>query len=261
MNAPLPKVEVVILAAGQGKRMHQAFPGVPKVLVPVAGKPILEHLLDAIARADIASRITIVIGPAVERKVRAALAGRDVEFALQPKPKGTGDAVLRARHAASGAEHVLVVYGDHPLYSFEVFRRIVERHVSSGADMTMLTVPLPDFSGWRASFADWGRIVRDAEGTIARIVEAKDATATELRITEVNPSLFCFRAAWLWEYLPRVGTTNTQGEYYLTDLVGIATAGGFRLADVPAPDAREVLGANTPEQLAVLERTYKELHP
>lgn len=259
MNAP--PIEVIVLAAGQGKRMHQAFPGIPKVLVPLAGRPMIDHLLDAVAEAGVSSRITVVVGPAVEEKVRAALSGRDVRFAIQPEPKGTGHAVLCARPAVPDAEHVLVVYGDHPLYSARLLRRLVERHVASGADMTMLTVPLPDFADWRSSFADWGRVVRDAAGHLDRIVEAKDATASELRITEVNPSMFCFRSAWLWEHLPQVSCENAQGEYYLTDMLGLAVSGGARLADVPADDAREVLGANTPEQLTVLERIHKELHP
>ncbi len=261
MSASSSNVDVVVLAAGQGKRMHQAFPGVPKVLVPLAGRPMLLHVLDAVEASGIAAHVTVVVGPAVEEKVRAAFVGRSVTFVLQPEPKGTGHAVLCAQQAVSGAKHVLVLYGDQPLVSAATIRRIVERHASTGADMTMLTVPLPDFSGWRASFADWGRIARTADGKLARIVEAKDATVNELRITEVNPALFCYRAAWLWEHLPQVGTANIQGEYYLTDLLGMATKSGARLADVAVSDPREALGANTPEQLAILERTYKELHP
>lgn len=260
MNVPSEKVDVVILAAGQGKRMHQAFPGVPKCVVPLAGKPLLLHVLDAVEASGVVAEVTVVVGPAVEQKVRSALIGRTVTFALQSEPKGTGHAVRSARESVSGAEYVLILYGDHPLMSAATIRRVVDRHVSADADMTMLTVPLPDFSGWRAAFADWGRIVRGADGTLSRIVEAKDATASELRITEVNPAQFCFRASWLWEQLPRLGTANAQGEYYLTDLLEMATKSGARLADVAIIDPREALGANTPEQLAVLERTYKELH-
>ncbi|TAK05104.1 hypothetical protein EPO33_03915 [Patescibacteria group bacterium] len=260
MNAPISKVDVVILAAGQGKRMHQAFPGVPKVLVPLHGRPMLLHVLDAVDASGIAARVTVVVGPAVEKKVRAALAGRDVRFVLQPEPKGTGHAVLCARPAVSKADHVLVLYGDQPLISSATIHGVTQHHVSTGADMTMLTVPLPDFSGWRSSFADWGRIVRDSgSGRVVKSVEAKDASATELRITEVNPSFYCFRAPWLWEHLPQVGCDNVQGEYYLPDVLGIAVAQKAKLETVAAHDSRETLGANTPEQLAVLERTYNEL--
>lgn len=260
MSASSSNVDVVILAAGQGKRMHQAFPGVPKVLVPLARRPMLLHVLDAVEASGIAAHVTVVVGPAVEEKVRAALVGRDVRFALQPEPKGTGHAVLCARPAVSDADHVLVLYGDQPLISAATIRGVTGHHASTGADMTMLTVPLPDFSSWRSSFADWGRIVRDDSGRVVKSVEAKDASATELGIKEVNPSFYCFRAPWLWEHLPQVGCENVQGEYYLPDVLGIAVAQGAKLETVAAHDSRETLGANTPEQLAVLERTYKELH-
>lgn len=260
MNDSPKNIDVVILAAGQGKRMHQAFPGVPKVLVPLAGRSMLLHVLDAVEESGIAAQVTVVVGPAVEEKVRAALAGRAVTFALQSEPKGTGHAVLCARPAVSDAGNVLVLYGDQPLISAATIRGVSRHHVSTGADMTMLTVPLPDFSGWRSSFADWGRIVRDDAGRVVKNVEAKDASAGELRITEVNPSFYCFRSPWLWEHLPNVGCANVQGEYYLPDILGIAVTQGANLQTVAAHDARETLGANTPEQLAVLERTYKEMH-
>jgi bifunctional UDP-N-acetylglucosamine pyrophosphorylase/glucosamine-1-phosphate N-acetyltransferase len=135
---------------------------------------------------------------------------------------------------------------------------LVERHVASGAAVTMLTVPLPDFKEWRSSFADWGRIIRDASGAFVKSVEAKDATVTELGVTEVNPSLYCFRRAWLLERLPAVRCENVQGEYYLPDVLGLTT-GGERVETVQVEDPRETLGANTPEQLAVLERVYADV--
>lgn len=241
--------------------MHQAFPGVPKVLVPLSGKPMLIRVLDAVERAGIAARPTVVVGPAVEKKVRAALAGRDAAFVLQPEPRGTGHAVLCAGEALGGsaAAHVLVLYGDQPLYSARTIRSLVERHAASGATVTMLTVPIPDFKEWRAAFADWGRIIRGADGVFRKSVEAKDATVTELRITEVNPSLYCFRADWLWRHLPAVRCENTQGEYYLPDVLGLAVAAGERVETVPVADPRETLGANTPEQLAVLEQVFAEV--
>lgn len=261
MNDSQRHVDVVVLAAGQGKRMHQAFPGVPKVLVPLAGKAMLLRMLDAVEASGMARHVTLVVGPAVEKKVRAAVAARPVRWVLQPEPKGTGHAVLCARPMLSDADHVLVLYGDHPVISPQTIRALAERHVAGNADISMVTVPLPDFSEWRSSFADWGRIVRDGAGRVVKNVEAKDATATELRLTEVNPSFYCFRSAWLWEHLPQVGCDNTQGEYYLPDLLGIAVAEGARVETVAIADPREALGANTPEQLAVLERVYRDLHP
>src|SRR3989338_3069269 len=252
-------VDVVVLAAGRGKRIHQAFPGVPKVLVPIAGKPMLLRLFDAIEKSGVARGITLVVGPAVESKVFAAIPP-DVRLVLQPEPRGTGHAVLCARPDLGDAENVLVLYGDHPLIREKTIRRLAEKHVASGATLTMATVPLPDFSGWRAGFADWGRVIRNGDGRVQRIVEAKDATGTELRVTEVNPSFLCFRAKWLWDHLPKVGCENAQGEYYLTDLLGLAVSEGVAVETFPLEDAREALGVNTPEQLAQAERMFLEIY-
>ena len=251
--------DVVVLAAGQGKRMHQAFPGVPKVLVPLVGKPMLLHVLDAIEAAHIARQVTIVVGPSVEEKVRTALRGRTVRYALQSEPRGTGHAVLCARPVVAGAQNILVLYGDQPLFSPQTIQTLAQRHAQGEAMITMLTVPLQDFLDWRSSFADFSRVLRDAEGHFTRSVEVKDASASVLRTTEVNPSLYCFRAEWLWEHLPLVGCTNAMGEYYLPDILQIAIEHGEHIDTVPVRDPREALGANTPEQLAVLEHTYSDM--
>ncbi|TAL19174.1 hypothetical protein EPN90_04365 [Patescibacteria group bacterium] len=249
--------DVIILAAGKGKRMHQAFPGVPKALVPLAGKPMLIRVLDAVERSGAARRVFVVVGPAVEAKVRAALKGREITFVLQGEPKGTGHAVLCARPQVSDdAEHLLVLYGDHPLYSAGTIRRLVRQHIKSSAPVTMLTVPLADFKDWRASFADWGRVIRSADGKFKQVVEAKDATGKQLAVTEVNPALYCFRADWLWRHLPQVKCENVHREYYLPDVLGFAVKEGEMVETVPVPDAREAMGANTPEQLSMLEEIY-----
>lgn len=251
-------VDVVILAAGKGKRMHQAFPGIPKMLVPLCGTPMLLRVFDTVVASGIAARITVVVGPAVEAQVRTALADRSVMYAVQEEPRGTGHAVLCARPVLAEAHHLLVLYADQPLYTPETLRSLVQKHVAADAPVTLLTVPLPDFRDWRSSFADWGRIVRDASGAFVRDVEAKDASARELAITEVNPGVYCFRAAWLWKHLPEVGCTNAQGEYYLTDVLALAEKYGEHVATLPVADPRETLGANTPEQLALLERICVE---
>jgi bifunctional UDP-N-acetylglucosamine pyrophosphorylase/glucosamine-1-phosphate N-acetyltransferase len=253
------KIDVIVLAAGKGKRMHQAFPGTPKVLVPLSGRPMLIRLLDAVSRADLHARPIIVVGPAVEEKVREALREREVRFVVQNEPRGTGHAVLCAKSAGLNAENVLVLYGDHPLISARTIRKLVDTHLVGQAAVTMLTVPLPDFKGWRASFADWGRIVRDDREKFLRSVEAKDASASELRITEVNPSMYCFRADFLWRNLPKVNCENAQGEFYLPDVLNFAKAEGEKIETVAVSDAREALGANTPEQLAVLEQVFAEV--
>lgn len=253
-----PQCDVVILAAGIGKRMRDAYPGLPKVLVPVAGRPMIDHLLDAVEASGVASRTTIVVGPGVEEPIRAALAGRQVRFAMQQEQKGTGHALLSAREQLPAEGTILVLYGDHPLFSEGTIRRIAAHHNATQATVTMLTVPLPDFEDWRSVYKDFGRIVRDAAGVFQTDVEVKDASPEQKAIREVNPSLYCFDAAWLWEHLPKLGNANAQGEYYLTDIPHMAVSEGKKVETVPVEDAREALGANTPEQLAVLERIAQQ---
>jgi bifunctional UDP-N-acetylglucosamine pyrophosphorylase/glucosamine-1-phosphate N-acetyltransferase len=147
----------------------------------------------------------------------------------------------------------MVLYGDHPHVSAETIRRLWDTHREAGdAVITMGTALLPDFEEWRAGFYDFGRIVRDEAGSIQRIVEKKDATEEELALLEVNPSYLCFSAEWLWKTIHRIKPNNTQGEYYLTDLIGMAIEEGKKIQTVPVPPY-EALGANTMEQLMVLE--------
>lgn len=251
------KTDVIILAAGQGKRMHQAFPGTPKVLVPMRGKAMLLHVLDAVEASGVASRIIVVVGPAVEKKVRRVLVGRKVIFVLQPEPNGTGHAVLCAREILKDAENVLVLYGDQPFVSAKTIKTMVKKHAAVSAPITMLTVPLPDFLNWRSCFADFSRIIRNKKGKMKKSVEVKDASGTELHVTEVNPSFYCFNGPWLWKYLPKVGCSNAQCEYYLPDVLRLAIDRKEEVNAVPLKDPREALGANTPEQLAVLEAMFE----
>lgn len=255
----MPKLDTIILAAGRGKRIHQASLGVPKVLLPVAEKPMLLRLLDAVERARLNGRTVVVVGPSVEAVVRKALANRDVIVALQSDPKGTGHAVGCAQKHLPGAEHLLVLYGDQPLYSAKTIKAIADQHKKSGAIVTMLTVKLPNFRGWRASFSDWARIIRNGENRFARSVEAKDARAEELKITEVNPSLYCFEADWLWKHLEKLTPHNTQKELYLPDVLKMAVDEGAKIETVPVADPRETIGVNTPEQLAVVEDIFQKV--
>jgi len=241
-------IHLIILAAGKGKRMNSEL---PKVLLPLADKPLLLHLLDAVSAAGIAAPV-IVVGVGSEQ-VRAA-AGDRYRYVEQTEQLGTGHAVSMAESELAGrAEHVMVLYGDHPLVDADTIRRITAAHREGGAPLTMATVRVDDFDDWRGAFADYGRIVRKPDGSVERIVERKDAAANELLITEVNPSYFCFKASWLWENLKRLDNRNAQGEYYLTALPGLARDAGFPIHTVPI-DPITALGANTPEQLAVLER-------
>lgn len=248
----------VILAAGAGKRMHQAFPGTPKVLAPLGGKPMLLRLVESVRASNVVDEIVVVTGPSVEDKIRAALPV-DVRLAIQPVPKGTGDAIRAAEDDIKRHDVTLVLYGDNALVRPQTISSIVAKHKTVKSVLTMATVVLPDFSEWRSVYSDWGRVVRDAQGRFQRVVEAKDATVTELKITEVNPGFYCFDSSWLLQALPKLSSNNVQGEYYATDLVGFAVKDGHTVETIPFNDPREAMGVNNPEQLAAAERFLREL--
>ncbi len=130
-------------------------------------------------------------------------------------------------------------------------------HEHSAAVLTMMTVQIPNFEGWYKIFEDWGRVIRNEQGEIRAIVEKKDATPEELKITEVNPSLFCFKSWWLWENLPKVNCNNAQGEYYLTDLVHLAFLQNEKIHTLVISNPIEAIGINTPEQLELAKRLFE----
>jgi bifunctional UDP-N-acetylglucosamine pyrophosphorylase/glucosamine-1-phosphate N-acetyltransferase len=172
---------------------------------------------------------------------------------VQTDQLGTGHAVLSAESLV-GADggHVLVLYGDMPYVSAATIAALAKTQEDTGAAIAMATVAVPDFQEWRAGFYDFSRVVRNPDGSISRTVEKKDATEAELAITEVNPCYFCFDAAWLWPRLKELKNANAQGEYYLTDVVGMAMREGAKIASVSI-DPKEALGVNTREHLELLE--------
>lgn len=227
---------VVILAAGEGKRMRSRQ---PKVLHPLCGRPLLAYGLRT-ARV-LADRIALVVGPDAER-VRAA-AGEGVTIVEQRERLGTGHAVLQARPAC-GEGTILVLPGDTPLLSSETLERLVRHHRAVGAVATLLTAVVDRPQGY-------GRILRQG-GRVKRIVEDRDATDDQKKITEINTSVYCFEAKRLWKALAEVKSDNDQGEYYLTDVVGILAKAGGRVEAVVAPDPAEALGINDRKQLAAV---------
>lgn len=243
----MQKADIVILAGGLGKRMQTEL---PKVLNELHGKPLICHVLDAVATSGVCEHPVIVVGKKRELVMEAL--GPEYRYAVQEEQLGTGHAVSMARESlVKSSKPVIVLYGDMPYVSAETIRTLAERHVETGAKLSMATVTVPDFDGWRAGFYDFGRIVRDGSEKIVRSVEKKDASLEELAITEVNPCYFCFDSAWLWEHLAKLGNTNAQGEYYLTDLVKIAVTEGIPISSISI-DAKEALGVNTKEHLDLL---------
>jgi bifunctional UDP-N-acetylglucosamine pyrophosphorylase/glucosamine-1-phosphate N-acetyltransferase len=237
-------LSVVILAAGQGKRMNSDL---PKVLQPLAGKPLLGHVLDA-ARGLEAAATCVVYGHGGEQ-VLAAFPGTDVRWVLQAEQHGTGHAMAQAMPQVPDEHLVLVLYGDVPLVQLETLARLVAE--AGEKSIAILSVMLPDPTGY-------GRIVRDGAGNVVRIVEHKDANAKERAIHECNTGLMCVPAGRLRQWLAQLKNDNAQGEYYLTDVIVAAVRAGLKVNAVIAPTATEVLGVNDKRQLAELEAAYRE---
>lgn len=235
-------MNIVILAAGMGKRMQSSL---PKVLHPLAGKPLLGHVIDT-ARALAPTRLCVIYGHGGDA-VPQAFAGQDLAFARQEPQLGTGHAVMQAvPHLEDGAA-TLVLYGDVPLTTAASLQRLL---TAAGQDkLGVLTVTLKDPTGY-------GRIVRE-NGKITRIVEQKDASTAERAINEVNTGIIVAPTAKLCGWLAKLSNDNAQGEYYLTDVIAAAVADGVEVVSAQPDDVAETLGVNSKVQLAELERVHQ----
>ena len=234
---------VIILAAGQGKRMRSRL---PKVLAPLAGRPLLERVLDCADQLEPAA-VHVVYGHGGEA-VREHFSARQVSWVLQAEQLGTGHAVRQALPSVPADQQVLILCGDVPLVRAEVLRQLLSAAGSDG--FALLTAELPDARGY-------GRILRDESGAVTGIVEERDATDTQRAIREINTGLMVCPARHLDAWLGSVKADNAQGEYYLTDVVGLAVNAGHTVHAVRAPSADEVLGINDKRQLAAAEALYR----
>jgi bifunctional UDP-N-acetylglucosamine pyrophosphorylase/glucosamine-1-phosphate N-acetyltransferase len=232
----------VVMAGGLGTRMHSRT---PKHLHPVLGRRLVDWVV-ATAQESGADRVVVVTAP----DTRDAFPG--VEVAVQEVPRGTGDAVRAAASALAGFEgDVIVLNGDVPALGAEVVRALVETHRAAGAGGTVLSFEPADTRAY-------GRIVRDGQGGLARIVEARDASPEELALTEVNSGIYVFRAALLWPLLERLEPHNAQGELYVTDTLGMLVADGETVAVHTAPEAAECEGVNTRVELAAVTALLRD---
>ena len=239
---PVPPLHVVILAAGEGKRMRSSL---PKVLQPIAGRPMLAHVVDA-ARALQPAAIHVVYGHGGEA-VRAAFAGqRDLLWTEQARQLGTGHAVQQAMPDVPDGTQVLVLYGDVP----QITPATLKRLLAAPGRLAVLVADLDDPTGY-------GRIERDAEGRVARIVEEKDADDAQKRIHTINTGIIAAESTALKRWLAALRSDNAQGEYYLTDVFAQAAAEFSAAEMVHVADPLETEGANDPWQLARLERAFQ----
>src|SRR5688500_19651884 len=239
----MSEVHVVILAAGQGTRMKSAL---PKVLHPVAGQPMIRQVVQTAETLAPAS-IAVIVGHQADA-VRAFLGGgRGVQFALQAPQLGTAHALRQAEPVLAGKTGTLVLLsGDVPLFSPASLRHLIDTHCGANAAATVVTATTERPHGY-------GRIVRD-EGRIARIVEERDASPTERQIQEINSGIYAFDLAPLFEALRSIASQNAQGEYYLTDLVGIYRRRKLPVETLLVDNAQEILGINSRTELAEMSK-------
>jgi bifunctional UDP-N-acetylglucosamine pyrophosphorylase / glucosamine-1-phosphate N-acetyltransferase len=241
---PTTSLSIVILAAGQGKRMKSDL---PKVLQPLAERPLLKHVLDA--AGSLGAEQTIVVYGHGGDRVREALNAEPVQWVLQAEQLGTGHALAQAMPEIADDGQVLVLYGDVPLLRRQTLTKLIE---ACGPDsISLLTVQLADATGY-------GRIVRDNVGKVVRIVEHKDANTKERAINEANTGVLVAPAKKLREWLSVLKNDNSQGEYYLTDIIVMAVRDGLKVEAVIAPTETEVLGVNDKVQLAQLEGALRQ---
>jgi bifunctional UDP-N-acetylglucosamine pyrophosphorylase / glucosamine-1-phosphate N-acetyltransferase len=239
------KLGVVVLAAGKGRRMRSLL---PKVLHRLAGRPLLAHVLDT-AQAIGAARVGVVYGHGGELAPEM-LAAYGCSWVEQAEQQGTAHAVMQAMPLMQDMDRILVLYGDVPLTRPATLLRLIGE--ACDTDLVLLTAKVKDPTGY-------GRIVRDTEGRVLRIVEQGDAAEDELALTEVNTGILIADQARLGRWLSRIGNENAQGEYYLTDVVALAVADGIRIATSQPQGPEEVTGVNDRLQLAALERYFQHL--
>jgi bifunctional UDP-N-acetylglucosamine pyrophosphorylase/glucosamine-1-phosphate N-acetyltransferase len=235
-------LEILVLAAGVGKRMRSSL---PKVLQPLAGRPLLAHVL-ATARELSPRKVIVVHGHGAEA-VRQAFNGENVEWALQDEQLGTAHAVMQAMPQVSADADVLILYGDVPLMRAATLKRLLE---AADDGLAVLTAEPADP-------AAYGRIVRDGGGGVAKIVEERDASPAERAIREINAGFYALSARRLSAWLKKIDNRNAQKEYYLTELVSLAVDERVPVTAVKTDAAWEAAGVNTPRELAELEREFQ----
>lgn len=236
----------IILAAGKGVRMRSQM---PKVVHQVAGRPMVWYVVNAVREAGI-DDITLVVGHGREM-VEKALEGENLHFAVQEQQLGTGHALMQAQDSIDPANTLIVLAGDTPLLEGATVKKLLEYHQQQGAEATVLSAVLPDPYGY-------GRIIRQADGGLERIVEEKDASPEEKKIAEINTGMYCFQASSVFNALAQINTANAQGEYYLTDVLPILKKGGYKVAVLAIEEIDQIHGINDRVQLSRAESIIRQ---
>ncbi len=235
----------VILAAGKGKRMGSPL---PKVLHPAAGRPLLSWVIAA-ARDVPCDRIVVIVGHGADEVRRSFAVERDLEWVLQEEQRGTGHAVAQVESVIGARARLLVLSGDVPLFRAATARRLLEEAAQGWGAMAVADLESP---------GSLGRVVVDADGRLARMVEVADASPEELALCTVNAGLYALPAPELFGYLRRVRPNNAQNEIYLTEALNLAAADGMTVRCVELEDPSEAWGVNTPQDLALVESRLRE---
>lgn len=242
-------MKAVILAAGKGKRLHSEQFSAPKVLREANGKPLLRYVVNNLSFIPDKKDIIIVAGYKKEMVFNAFNEG--YTFAVQDEQLGTGHAVNCAREALKDYDGpVLVCYGDMPLFKKETYENLVKIHEEAGNDCTILT-------GVSNRGLAYGRIIRDENGSFKGVVEDRDCTPEQKKINELNVGIYVFDSKKLFSCLGELKNSNAQGEYYLTDVPTIMMSKGYKIGTYTTHDDTEILGVNTPEELALCESLLK----
>lgn len=239
----MSNIQAIILAAGKSTRMKSAT---PKVLHPVCGRPLVCFPVEAAKKAG-ARHIITVISPDCKDRFQQ-LFEKSVSLAVQLQQLGTGDAVMAAEKSADkNCEYTLIIPGDVPLIKAETLKKLIEGTSTAGAHCGILTMVLKDPS-------HYGRIVRNNNGNVNAIVESRDANTEQAKICEVNSSIYCVKTEWLFEALKKISPTNAQKEYYLTDIIKVASEEGLKVTAISTKDSHEPMGVNTRKELALANR-------
>lgn len=245
-------IGLIILAGGKGTRMNQE---IPKVLTEINGICLIEKLLENVKKFFTKEYIYIVVG----------YKGQDVidklenqyNFVWQKEQLGTGHAVSECRENLQGKyKNILILYGDTPFITEKTLKSLVDLHLENESTFSMITLKIKDFENENSVYWKFGRIIRDENNKVIKIVEFKDANDEEKKVTEVNPAIYCVKDEWLWENLRQINNENAQKEYYLTDLVFLANKQGLDIKTLQVEDNVELMGINSADDLEIAKNSH-----